>query len=109
MALEQDVKDRMKAWIAPVAFLGITAFFGWSAMQGQHGLLAYGQRDALLQQALADKAAVQADHDNWERRVYGLQSNHLDLDTLNERARAQLNLADPSDIIVPFIGKDRVF
>lgn len=109
MALEHQLSERVKAFIAPLVFLGIAAFFGWSAMQGQHGLLAYSQRDALLKQALADKAAVQEDHDNWERRVYGLQSRHLDLDTLDERARAQLNLADPTDVIVPFTGKDRLF
>lgn len=101
--------DRIKAWIAPVVFLAITAFFGWSALQGQHGLLAYSQREALLRQALADKAAVQTDHDDWARRVHGLQSSHLDLDALDERARAQLNLADPADVVVPFTGKDRLF
>ncbi|HEY1936204.1 MAG TPA: septum formation initiator family protein [Acetobacteraceae bacterium] len=109
MAFPQQLKDRAKAFIAPLVFLGIAVFFGWSAMQGQHGLLAYSQRDALLKQAVADKAAVQQDHDDWARRVYGLQSRHLDLDTLDERARAQLNLADPNDVIVPFTGKDRVF
>jgi cell division protein FtsB len=109
MAMDQQLKDRVKAFIAPLVFLGIAGYFGWSALQGQHGLLAYSQRRTLLNQALADKTVVQEDHDNWERRVYGLQSHHLDLDTLDERARAQLNLADPADVIVPFTGKDRLF
>ncbi len=101
--------DKIKAWIAPVVFLAITAFFGWSAAQGQHGLLAYSRREALLKQALTDQAIAQTERDDWARRIYGLQSSHLDLDSLDERARAQLNLADPSDIIVPFTGKDRLF
>lgn len=109
MAFDLDLNNRMKAWVAPVLFLSLAAYFGWSATQGQHGLFAYTQRDALLKQALADEAAVQQDHDDWARRVYGLRSNHLDLDTLDERARAQLNLADPNDVIVPFTGKDRLF
>jgi cell division protein FtsB len=101
--------DIIKAWIAPVVFLAITAFFGWSATQGEHGLLAYSKREALLRQALADQVIAQKDDDDWARRVYSLQSSHLDLDALDERARAQLNLADPTDIIVPFTGKDRLF
>jgi cell division protein FtsB len=101
--------DKIKAWIAPVVFLAITAFFGWGAAQGQHGLLAYSKREALLKQALADQVAAQTEHDDWVRRIYGLQSSHLDRDALDERARAQLNLADPTDIVVPFTGKDRLF
>lgn len=99
----------VKAWAAPLVFLAITTFFGWSAAQGPHGLLAYSKREALLKQAQADEVLAQADRDEWARRIAGLQSSHLDLDALDERARAQLNLADPSDVIVPFAGKDRLF
>lgn len=101
--------ETIKAWIAPLVFLAITAFFGWSAAQGPHGLLAYSKREALLTQARTDQALAQADRDEWARRIGGLQSTHLDLDALDERGRAQLNLAEPGDIIVPFTGKDRLY
>lgn len=109
MALGREWKRRAKAAIAPTVFLAIAGYFGWNATQGNHGLVAFAQRQALLKQADADRAAAQAEHDSWERRVAGLRANHLDPDTLDERARAQLNLADPADVIVPFNGKDRLF
>ncbi len=109
MALGRELKRRAKAAIAPVVFLAITAYFGWSATQGNHGLVAYAQRQELLRQADAEHAAAQAERDSWERRVAGLRANHLDPDTLDERARAMLNLADPNDVIVPSAAKDRLF
>ena len=109
MAFARELKRKATAAIAPVIFLAITAYFGWSATQGAHGLIAYAQRKTLLQQALTEQAAAQADHDRWAQRVAGLRADHLDLDTLDERSRAMLNLANPNDIIVPYGPKDRLF
>jgi cell division protein FtsB len=109
MSLGRDLKRRAKAAIAPLIFLAITGYFGWSATQGDHGLVAYAQRQDLLHEAEAEHAAAQAERDIWERRVAGLRANHLDADTLDERARAMLNLADPNDVIVPYSAKDRLF
>lgn len=109
MAVGRDMKRRAKAAIAPLIFLAITGYFAWSSTQGNHGLVVYAQRQALLRQAEAEHALVQADRDGWERRVAGLRANHLDPDTLDERARAMLNLADPNDVIVPYAAKDRLF
>ncbi|MBN8908808.1 MAG: hypothetical protein J0H99_19805, partial [Rhodospirillales bacterium] len=55
------------------------------------------------------KAAAQAEKDSWERRVSGLRTMRLDADTLDERARAMLNLAEPSDVIVPYSQKEKLF
>ncbi|HUB10675.1 MAG TPA: septation inhibitor protein [Acetobacteraceae bacterium] len=109
MAFARDLKRRVKASIAPLVFLAITGYFGWSATQGAHGLVAYAQRQTLLQEAQADHDLAQGEHDMWARRVQALQSDSLDLDTLDERARAMLNLADPTDVIVPYGPKDRLF
>ena len=109
MAIGRALKRRTKGAIAPLIFLAITGYFGWSATQGNHGLVAYAQRQELLRQAEAEHATAQAERDSWERRVSGLRANHLDPDTLDERARAMLNLANPNDVIVPYTAKDRLF
>lgn len=109
MAVVRELKRRAQGAIAPLVFLAITAYFAWSAMQGNHGLVVYAQRQEMLRQVEADHAAAQAERDSWERRVAGLRASHLDPDTLDERARAMLNLAEPNDVIVPYAAKDRVF
>ncbi len=102
MAFWREIKRRAKLCIPPVLLLAVAAYFGWSATQGPRGLKAYPhQQDQLnlAQQALSDATAEQ---EGWERRVTGLRSSHLDGDTLDERARAMLNLADPADIVVMY-------
>jgi len=109
MPLGQEIKRRLKAVVAPLIFLSLVGYFGWNSVQGNHGLVAYAQRQALLAQAQAEQAKAQAERDVWERRVAGLRSSHIDADALDERARAMLNLADPADIIVPYGPKDKLF
>ena len=109
MSLGREMRRRLKAAIAPLIFLALVGYFGWNATQGNRGLVAYAQREELLTQAQADQTKALAERDAWERRVAGLRSNHLDADTLDERARAMLNLADPTDIIVPYSQQDRLF
>lgn len=109
MAFGLELKRRLRGVAMPVVFLAITGYFGWSATQGNRGLVAYAQRQELLGQANADHAAAVAERDAWERRVAGLRTTRLDADTLDERSRAMLNLAQPTDVVVPFTQKDKLF
>ena len=109
MSLGNGVKQRARNMLAPAIFICITAYFAWNATQGDRGLVAYKQRQELLRQVLADKAFAQAERNAWEVRVSGLQTQHLNADTLDERTRLLKNYADPSDIIVRFTGQDKLF
>ena len=109
MQFGREIKRRLKAAIAPLIFLSLVGYFGWNAVQGNHGLVAYAQRQQLLTQALADQAQSKADKDAWDLRVSALRSRHLDADMLDERSRAMLNLANPNDIIVSYGPQDHVF
>jgi cell division protein FtsB len=96
------IKRQLKGVIAPAIFLALVGYFGWSATQGDRGLASYAQRQTLLATANAELAKAEAERDAWERRVAGLRNSHLDRDTLDERARAMLNLSDPNDVVVPY-------
>ncbi|HEX5326030.1 MAG TPA: septum formation initiator family protein [Acetobacteraceae bacterium] len=109
MAFGREVKRRIRAAVAPLVFLSLVSYFGWSATRGDHGLVAYAQRQQLLHQAQDELTRVQADRTEWERRVSALRSDRLDADMLDERARAMLNLSDPADIIVAYGDKDRLY
>ena len=109
MSFYRELKRRTRLMIAPGVFLAITAYFAWAATQGDRGLVAYAQRRQLLAQVQAENAAAKAERDHWAVRVSGLRASHLDPDTLDERARAMLGLADPSDIIVKLSGKQKLF
>ena len=109
MSLGRELKRRARLMAAPTLFLAITAYFAWNATKGDRGLVAYAQRQELLHQVIADQAAAKAERDAWEVRVSGLRASHLDPDTLDERARAMLNLADPTDVIVKLGPQDKLY
>jgi cell division protein FtsB len=105
----QWLKRRTKPLVFPLIFLSITAYFGWNATQGDRGLVAFAQRKLLLQKVQADQAAAKMERDALETRVAGLRSENLDTDTLDERSRAMLNLAEPNEVIIKYADKDKLF
>ena len=109
MSLSRELKRRARTILAPTIFLAITCYFSWNATQGDRGLVAYAQRQELLRQVVAEQQAAKAERDGWEVRVSGLRARHLDPDTLDERARAMLNLANPNEVIVKLGSQDKLF
>ncbi len=109
MGFARTLERAVKAAVPPVLFLSLTGYFAWNATRGDHGLKAYSQGEKDLVTAQATLASTEAERDAWEKRVAGLRANHIDPDTLDERARAMLNLADPNDIVVPYAQKNKLF
>lgn len=102
MSFRRELKRRAKAAVPPAVFLLVVAYFAWNAVQGDLGLKAYAQREQDLAAAQATLASATAEMQTWDSRVSALRPSHLDPDALDERARAMLNLADPSDIVVQY-------
>jgi cell division protein FtsB len=102
MDFARSLKRRAQAAIPPLVFAALTGYFCWNATRGEHGLKTYALREQQLVVAQKQLADAEAVRDALETRVAGLQASHIDPDTLDERARLQLNLADPSDIVVPY-------
>lgn len=106
MSWSGALRRQTRAAVAPVVFLGLAGYFGWNATQGTRGSQAYAVRQEQLKMVEAELLRVTTERDMWERRVAGLRTQRLDPDTLDERARAMLNVADPSDIVMPYgVGK----
>jgi cell division protein FtsB len=109
MNLMRSAKRAAQAMIPPVLFLALTGYFGWNATQGEHGLKSYALREQQLVTAQASLLTAETERQAWEKRVGGLRANHIDPDTLDERSRAMLNLADPTDIVVPYGQSSKLF
>ena len=109
MNLSALIKRKSKAAIAPAVFLALVAYFLAQAQQGERGLNTASQRAGDLQIAIADLARAEADLTAWERRVQSMRAARVDRDTLDERARAMLNLSEPADIVIPYPQGQRLF
>ena len=108
MSFTRAVKRKVRAALPPLLFLSLVGYFGWNATQGEHGLRSYRSQLALLGQADAAEAAAVSEQAAWMRRVSGLRNSGLDADTLDERSRSMLNLAEPSELVVPY-GTNKLY
>ena len=109
MPFWRAVKRRIREAVPPVIFLALTGYFGWNATQGELGLKSYARQLTLLDRANADKAAALSEQQSWRQRVEGLRDAALDADTIDERSRAMLNLAQPDEIVVPYAPNAKLF
>lgn len=109
MSFGREVKKRAKAAVPSIVLLAVAGYFGWSATQGDHGLQAYAGKQDRLRLAQVELSHVNAEMEMWERRVGGLRNSRLDSDTLEERARAMLNMADPAEVVVMYGQGKKLF
>ena len=95
-------RRRFRTVINALALYTIAAlligYFGINAYTGNHGLRAKQDPDQQITQLSNELAALRAERVNWERRVSLLQSESIDPDMLDERARALLNYIDPREL-----------
>lgn len=106
MSWSKALRRQARAAVAPTVFLGLAGYFGWNATQGARGSQAYVLRQEQQGMVEAELVRMTTERAMWERRVAGLRDQRLDPDTLDERARAMLNVAEPTDIVVPYgVGK----
>jgi cell division protein FtsB len=79
----------------------VMVYFGYHAVQGDRGLIAWWNLRFEIERANVAAAEVSAEKKALEHRVSLLRSESLDPDMLEERARIMLGAVSPSDRIVP--------
>ncbi|ACI49948.1 Septum formation initiator [Gluconacetobacter diazotrophicus PA1 5] len=109
MQIGRMIRRAIRMVIPPALFIGLTAYFGWNVMQGDHGLQSYKAQLQLLAEARAAQQDAMAEQQVWVRRVRGLKESALDSDTLDERARAMLNLSRPDELVVPYGAHEHLY
>ena len=101
LARLSDRLRRLEArhWLVLFAY-GLAVYFGYHAMVGSRGLLAWRQLSQDIEATEQALAAVRAERQALEEKVRRLRPGALDPDLIDELARRQLSLAGPSDVII---------
>ncbi len=76
----------------------LIGYFGVNALNGRHGLKAKESINRQIAKLSAERARLDNERTQWERRIALLKPSALDPDMLDERARALLYYADPNDL-----------
>ena len=79
---------------------GVIAIFAHSGLQGDHGLAAYREAEAEERRLRVKLAELRAEREALANKVLRLSDRYLDLDLLDERARAVLGLVREDELVV---------
>jgi cell division protein FtsB len=95
-------RKRIRTFLNTLALYSVAAlvigYFGVNAYTGNHGLHAKQDLDQQIEQLDAELAALRTERSVWQRRVSLLKPESIEIDMLDERARALLNYADPREL-----------
>ena len=83
-----------------VLLTGVIAIFAHAGLQGDHGLAAYRGVQAEERRLSFELAELQAEREALANNVLRLSDRYLDLDLLDERARAVLGLVREDELVV---------
>lgn len=104
MATRQRKKSFLHRLILPVFSLVFLGYFGFHAFHGAYGLIGYWsilERKAEREAALA---LLQEERESLEHRTALLASGSLDRETLDELARAKLNVINPNEVVYLYVS-----
>jgi cell division protein FtsB len=98
-ALLRGSRWQRPLWLV-VLGIGLATYFGYHALNGSRGLLAWRDLNAELASTRQDFDALRAERTALAEKVARLRHDGLDADLIDEVARRQLSLADPLDVII---------
>lgn len=100
MNLRYELRRRLRYALAPALGACAVAYFGYHAIQGDHGLITYLRYSQYIETLRQELSRVSAEHDKLEHRVTMMRANSLDPDLLEERARDVLGFIHPDERVI---------
>jgi len=96
-------RTRLKSLLTGLALYAMAAamigYFGVNAYTGKYGLNARQELDQEIVGLTSELERLKQERAQGEQRVSLLQSDRVDPDMLDERARYQLDYANPHDLV----------
>ncbi|HXQ08638.1 MAG TPA: septum formation initiator family protein [Bradyrhizobium sp.] len=96
-------RSRLKSFLTGLALYTMAAamigYFGINAYTGKYGLNARQELDSEIVALTSELARLKRERAEGEKRVSLLRSDRVDPDMLDERARYQLDYANPRDLV----------
>lgn len=96
----RETRKRARHVVGPVLAITVIGYFLYHAVQGERGVVAYAALSEQARMADLRLARLHAERLEIEHSVTLLRPDSLDLDMLEERTRAVLNLVDDDDVLV---------
>ena len=99
MSIFKEMRKRARHVIGPVLGILALAYFGFHAVQGDRGLMAWWKLRQHIEVASVRLNKITKERQKLEQQVRLLHPESLDPDMLEERARIMLNYGHVDDIV----------
>ncbi|MBJ3774691.1 FtsB family cell division protein [Acuticoccus mangrovi] len=93
-------RSRFAFLLFPLIFGAVSCYFVWQSTRGEFSQEARAELKAERSAREAEFASLVTRRTDLQDRVRRLRTDALDADLLDERARAQLNMAHPNEVVI---------
>lgn len=100
MKIWNEIRPRLKSAVMPLATVLTLAYFGYHAIEGDHGMKAWLHLNAEKAKLAAEAAEAHARREAIENKVALLKPDNLDPDLLSERVRELLGFTHENEVIL---------
>jgi cell division protein FtsB len=100
MKLFVELRQRARHVVGPIIGAALVVYVAYNTVQGDRGLIAYWQLANQVEQARDIQEDLDWQRRRIENRVKLMNSNSLDADMLDERARFLLGYSRPDEYVV---------
>ena len=100
MTIFREIRLRARQILPPVMAACVVGYFGYHALHGERGFLAWRELRHDLAEARVDESRLAGERAQLDRRVRLLRRDGLDRDLLEERAQVLLGYGHESDLVI---------
>jgi cell division protein FtsB len=93
-------KKKFGRLVLPAVTVAFLSYFGYHSLHGDYGLQAGQQFERIRQERAAELEKLVAERMALEKEVSLLSDGSLDEDIIDEKARYQLNMSRPDEIVI---------
>ncbi|KPF43810.1 FtsB family cell division protein [Rhizobium sp. G187] len=93
-------KKKYGRFVLPAVAIAFLSYFGYHSIHGDYGLRAGQQYEKLRIERSAELAKLVEQRATLEKDVSLLSDGSLDEDIIDEKARYQLNMSRPDEIVI---------
>lgn len=106
MAILREIRIRARKILPPVLAACVVGYFGYHALHGERGFLAWRELQRDLAAARRVETQLAAERARLDRRVRLLRPDSLDPDLLEERAQVLLGYGHHGDMVILKSGSE---
>ncbi|MHB0950380.1 MAG: FtsB family cell division protein [Allorhizobium sp.] len=91
---------KLGRFVLPVVTVAFLSYFGYHSIHGDYGLIAAQDFEKLRFKRSAELAELVSRREKLERQVELMSDGSLERDMIDEKARYQLNVSRPDEIVI---------